>query len=385
LKKGNRDCFCFEPNKDLSGLNLFLTRRCNLNCSYCFVDKTKPKDLSSLVLVSAIKFIQQCSQISSKRMHVGYIGGEPLLNWKLFREITIKLQEINQAPEIGFTTNGTLVSQEKVEFIKQRNLRVVLSFDGDITSMDDRRFINGNSSYSAVHKGMELLLSNNVPFLVQLTITPFNVSEFYLNVRHIVSLGITKLIFGFGAELDWNNISLNLLSDNLSKTFQFYKAIYRNHNNVILKYVDDEILSYLLTQTQNERIKQVCPMANEVFAIDVDGKIYPCQAFVNFSEWTIGDVFLGFDARKRRLISSLHNDDLIPCQNCKLLKYCRKCPRNNYVINGSPFLMEGLFCFLGKITYSLVEDFVKTMIKEQNLRFLNEYGELVEQWEIKIN
>lgn len=366
-------------------MNLFLTRRCNLKCSYCFVDKSNAMDLSPAVITSSLDFIYKCSEISSKRIHVGYIGGEPLLNWNLFREVTIKLQEFNNPPEIGFTTNGTLISPEKIEFIKKRNLRVVLSFDGDITSMEDRCFINGNTSYSAVHKGIELLLANNISFLVQLTITPFNVSDFYQNVRHIISLGISKLIFGFAAELQWNNASLNMLSENLSKVFQCYKTIYRNDYNLIFKYIDDEILSYLLALTENKRINQVCPMANEVFAIDVDGKLYPCQAFVNYNEWSIGDVFSGFDVRKRRLISSMHNDDLLPCQNCQLLKYCRKCPRNNYIINGSPFLMEGLYCFLGKATYSLVEDFVTTMIREENRRFYNEYGGLIELWEIKIH
>lgn len=379
-----KDYNSFEPNKDIAGLNIFLTRRCNLRCSYCFVDKSNAKDISPFVLASAIDFIHKCSLISSKKIHVGYIGGEPLLNWRIFKEVTLKLQQLNTPIEIGFTTNGTLITQEKIEFIKERNLRIVLSFDGEISTMSDRLFINGKASYFDVHKGLELLLSNDVSFLVQLTITPFNVPNLFDNVKHLISLGITKLIFGFAAELEWRESSLIYLKNNMINIFQYYLYIYRNQFNVIFKYIDDEILSYILTQTNKARISQVCPMGNEVFAIDVDGAIYPCQAFVSSNEWKIGDVFTGFNVQKRILIASLHNNQLMPCQNCKLLKFCRKCPKNNYFINGTPFIMEGFSCFLGKLIYSLVQNFVDTMYRERNMRFLNEYGELIKQWNLYI-
>lgn len=385
LKKNQlKDYNSFEPNKDIAGLNIFLTRRCNLRCSYCFVDKTNAKDISPIVLASAIEFIHKCSLISSRKIHVGYIGGEPLLNWGLFREATLKIQKLNAPIDIGFTTNGTLITQDKIEFIKDRNLRVVLSFDGEISTMSDRLFINGKASYFKVHKGLESLLTNDVPFLVQLTVTPFNVSNLFENVKHLIGLGITKLIFGFAAELEWQESSLIFLKSNMNNIFQYYKYIYRNQFNVIFKYIDDEILSYILTLTNKARISQVCPMGNEIFAIDVDGAIYPCQAFVSSKEWNLGDVFTGFNVQKRILIASLHNNMLKPCQNCKLLKFCRKCPKNNYFINGTPFLMEGFSCFIGKLIYSLAQDFVVTMNRERNLRFLNEYGGLIKQWNLNI-
>lgn len=368
---------------DIAGVNIFLTRRCNLRCTYCFVDKSKGKDITSSILESSIEFINLCAQKSEKKIHVGYIGGEPLLNWQLFQNTTNKLKALSTPVDIGFTTNGTLINFEKVEFIKQNNIRVVLSFDGDITSMHDRLFFNGKPSYQAVHKGVELLLSNDIPFFVQLTITPFNVTDFYYNVKHLVNLGITKLIFGFGIELDWKQTSLLSLSKNLSEVFHFYKTIYRNQYDVTLKYLNDEILSYILSQSEHPRIKQVCPMANEVFAIDVDGTIYPCQALVNNPEWSIGNVLTGFNDKKRRLAASIHNENMLPCKSCKLMKFCRKCPRSNYLINGTPFIVDGFSCYLGKLMYTLIKDFVKTMVKEKNLRFLSEYGALIEQWELK--
>jgi|GEM_PF-5597985 len=368
---------------EIAGMNLFLTRKCNLRCSYCFVDKSHAMDLSSINAAKAIDFIVECGQKTSRIMHIGYIGGEPLTNWSLFKDITIRLRSSGTPFNIGFTTNGTLLNPARLEFIKENNLRVVLSFDGDVTAMNDRRLANGEPSYPKVRQALKLLEEGNIPFLVQLTITPHNASSFYNNIRHLLDLGVIRFIFGFALEMEWDNSSANALMDNLAQVFNFYAAIYQEGKDVTIKYIEDEILSYLFVRSGRLRSGPVCEMAREVFAIDVDGTIYPCQALVNYPEWRIGHIDTGFDIPRQALISSVRNDCIDPCSHCNLISFCRKCPRSNWLINGDPYKMESLSCLLGRTVFALVGEFVKARIIEGNQRFLAEYGDLIKKWILK--
>ncbi len=370
--------------KNLAGLNLFLTRKCNLRCSYCFVDKSKAKHLPHSVCDQAVRFINACAENSEKRMHVGYIGGEPLINWELFKYVTHELKSMPRAVDIGFTTNGTLLDEEKIDFITENNLRMVFSFDGDVTAMNDRIMANGVPSYNYVKRGVELLLARQVPFLVQLTITPNNAGSLYANLIHLIGLGIRKFIFGFAVEMAWDEQTTRQLGENLLQTFSLYQQIYQKNLDINFKYIGDEIMSYMLVKAKKQRISQACPLGKDVFAVDVDGSIYPCQALINYPEWSIGHVSRGFQDARRTLVSSIRNDMIQPCSGCELKAFCRKCPRSNQMVNGDPFQMEGFSCLLGRTTFDLVDKFVRVMLQEKNPRFANEYGDLISQWNLQL-
>ncbi len=375
---------CHMP-QDFAGANLFLTRKCNLNCWYCFVDKSNARDLADETLDKAVEFIVACARASSKPMHVSYIGGEPLLNWDLFKSVTGRFKRLLPSLNLGFTTNGTLLTDEKLRYIAENNLRIVTSFDGDINAMHDRPIKGGKSSFYQVRKGIETLVSNGVSFNVQMTVTPTNVKNYYQNVVYLIELGVKKIIFGFGLDLNWSRKDLLTLKENLTNIFLLYRTIYRENYDIKIKYIDDEILSYLLTQSDMPRVTQACPMGKEIFAVDVDGYIYPCQALVNYQEWSIGNVWEGFDQKAVMLISSIKNDAMIPCQNCELKKFCRKCPRSNYLFKKDPYHMEKFSCFLGQTTYYLVEDFVQTLYGEDNPRLKDEIKGLVDVCKIPLS
>lgn len=365
----------------IAGVNLFLTRSCNLRCRYCFVEKRTGQFDRALVPAVA-HFLRDSCEDATHGTHVGYIGGEPMVAWPLFREVTAALRSGGAAPNIGMTTNGTLLDPERIRFLRENDIRVVLSFDGDLTSMQDRVFCDGRPSYKAVRRGMDMLMEAGIPFLVQMTITPANAASLCTNIRHLAELGARRIIFGFCLEGAWTPGAANSLAASLAAIFSLCKTIYRENRDLDLKYVRDETLSFLLARSGRSRIREACPMGSRVCAIDIDGTIYPCQALVNYPEWRIGHVATGIDPLRQDALSTLANDEMQPCTACDLRMFCRKCPRSNYLTAGDPFRTDRFSCFLGKTTFALVRDFVRTMIEEHNRRFLAEVGGLIQQWRI---
>lgn len=106
-----------------------LTRRCNLNCKYCYENKGI-EDLSfeniKLVIDSEIKAKNKISTIS-------FYGGEPLIRKDLIYQIVdyIKSQKRKTKFFFNMTTNGTLLDEEFIAFAKKNEfLHIAYSFDG---------------------------------------------------------------------------------------------------------------------------------------------------------------------------------------------------------------------------------------------------------------
>lgn len=104
-----------------------LGQECNLKCKYCFRELTKGK--IPIELNDLMKWYLQ--NISSDWCRaVVFSGGEPLIYWNRILEVISYLK-----PNIGkcILTNGTLLTQEKVDYINKNNIEVSLSYDGRMT------------------------------------------------------------------------------------------------------------------------------------------------------------------------------------------------------------------------------------------------------------
>lgn len=155
-----------------------ITSSCNLNCPYCFA-QTKEGDstFKNYTEVDVEKLIQRLYTINKGATTLLiFFCGEPLLNFKLIK------YAVNYINRNGFrenfcysiTTNGTLITREVAEFLKEHQFAILLSMDGYENEFNYRKFRNGKSSVSKVLKNIELLKTFDVPFEIRATITSDN-------------------------------------------------------------------------------------------------------------------------------------------------------------------------------------------------------------------
>lgn len=115
-------------------LDLYITKVCNLNCEYCYVDVTKTEKWSfSVASIERINLLKYDS--------IKFFWWEPLLKWKLIKKIIQLVKEKNK--EISFTivTNGVLLTEEKVNYALENDIHFVVSIhDGG------RKHIHSNLS-----------------------------------------------------------------------------------------------------------------------------------------------------------------------------------------------------------------------------------------------
>jgi len=90
---------------------------------------------------------------------MSFFGGEPLLNYELIQHVIQYAKR--QAAKVGktyrfaMTTNGTMLSVERISFLRREGVTVAVSFDG-VKDLQDRNrpFKDGGGSYDAVRENV---------------------------------------------------------------------------------------------------------------------------------------------------------------------------------------------------------------------------------------
>ena len=114
-------------------LLLSLTRRCGLNCRYCFMDRErKPADISPKTLARALRLLFASSK---KSLSLQLFGGEPALVPDLvFKAVRLGRRmetKTGKSLEISLTTNLLGWTEDMLRFLAAERVGVLASLDGD--------------------------------------------------------------------------------------------------------------------------------------------------------------------------------------------------------------------------------------------------------------
>jgi uncharacterized protein len=184
-----------EGSFPLQRIVLNLTNQCNLACGYCYeysedkISKTagKPKYMDQQVAESAIDMLLHESA-ARPSIHVTFFGGETLMNFPLLRSSVEyakkRCGEAGKKVEFSLTTNGSLLTEQIVEFLSDNQIGVTVSIDGDKELNDKMRvFHDGRGSYDIIVPKIRMLLkrhrSNSIGARVTLSAGVSHVRRIY--------------------------------------------------------------------------------------------------------------------------------------------------------------------------------------------------------------
>ncbi len=159
--------------------------RCNLNCSYCYVYnkgneswRDRPAFMADDVFDASVARIHRyCRTSGQPSVMISFHGGEPcLMGVERFAARCRQLRrDLGQHLHVRLIlqTNGTLLDDEWAEVIKDCNVEVGLSVDGDESVHDANRVDHGRrGSYKRVCRGLAALHDAGVPFSILSVIQP---------------------------------------------------------------------------------------------------------------------------------------------------------------------------------------------------------------------
>jgi sulfatase maturation enzyme AslB (radical SAM superfamily) len=157
------------------------------------------------------------------RSEIHFYGGEPLLAFDLIRR-TVRAVETKKGGyrkiRFGLTTNGSLITDDILRFIRDHRFRLMVSFDGLAQDRGRRR-----GSFGTLVPSLERLLSiPAVKVETNSVFTPSTVRHLSGSIRLIHELGVEDIHLAFSNLAPWPEPALAALSRELGAVRRFAGA-----------------------------------------------------------------------------------------------------------------------------------------------------------------
>ncbi|MGF0040087.1 thioether cross-link-forming SCIFF peptide maturase [Peptoniphilaceae bacterium SGI.131] len=335
-----------KENPEIKALCLHVAHTCNLSCEYCFAKQGtyhgENAIMSFEVAKRAIDFLIENSG-NRKNLEVDFFGGEPLINWKVVKDVVAYARSIEKDHNKNFrftlTTNGVLLDDEVIEFANREMHNVVLSLDGRKESNDRFRVdINGRGSYDRIVPNFKKLVESrgDKSYYIRGTYTHYN-RDFTEDVFHMADLGFREL--SMEPVVAAGDSPAALTDEDLPFLFDQYEILAKE----MLRREEEgrpfNFYHYTINLQSGPCIyKRIagCGSGTEYMAVTPTGDLFPCHQFVNDKEKCLGNVFDGItrnDLRNEFGACNIYTRD--ECQDCWAKLYCAGgCPANAYHARG---------------------------------------------------
>jgi uncharacterized protein len=245
------------------------------------------------------------------------------------------------------TTNGTLLDDEAIGFIREHFDSIAVSLDGEAAVNDQERcFRQGNGSvHSLVLESLAHLRTAGVPFSLRATLTPHNALFVLSSARHLAALGPVSLrMVPDFADDGWTSTTLRALTKGFGGLHQ--DALERSLNGG--EPLGAEALYPLLENRIHGRTRErPCEVGKAILAVAADGSVYPCDHFVGYPEYCMGWVHAqdfpgaGFERVQLRLEERITRSRTA-CRGCSAKAFCGgRCPATTVSDSAS----KAAFCY----------------------------------------
>ena len=123
---------------DIGMLYITMGLKCNFHCKYCHQNTIrKIAGIPDCTPDKAEKLLEMLKARQIKTRGIGIWGGEPLVYWKAMKALIPGLREMFPDTIINFPTNGSLLDEEKLAFLRKYHIGFYISYDGRITNRDE--------------------------------------------------------------------------------------------------------------------------------------------------------------------------------------------------------------------------------------------------------
>lgn len=317
---------------------------CNLACDYCFyLNKTELfSEESKHRMNEAIlqELMRQLLQQGTQQLSIAWQGGEPTLMGVDFFRKAVEFQKQYAAGKIignALQTNGLLIDDRWIAFLRGNNFLVGLSIDGPQHIHDDyRKDRSGRGSWERVADAAVLMLENEVAVNALSTVNAYSVNfpdEIYdylkaLGFRYMQFIPIVETSED-GSGVAPFSVAPRDYGEFLKQLFDRWLADFQNGEpTTSIRYFESLFYRYVNMQPPDCILMERC---GTYVVVEHNGDVYACDFFVE-PAWKLGNIL------EDRLIDLLNSprQRAFGNQKAELPKKCRDCPWFSFCFGGCP-------------------------------------------------
>ena len=340
-------------NNELFHIIFNITDDCNLRCDYCKysgnysgVKILQNKVMPDNIIDKSIALIKKYYK-NQKTLMIGFYGGEPLLEYKKIKYIIERFKNTYKKVRFSLSTNGMLLSDEKIRFFEKNNVSVKISIDGPENIHNRyRKTKKEMPSFSTIEKKLNIIreqfesyYKNKIGFLVTLA-PPYQIPDIISYLEKIVTLN-NPVIFNFVdpfdtsffEQFDQDENELTKKKQLIQLREEYFYALKTNDRSIRKKLLDDLFGKNYLQMEE----RSIFPLrSNVVFPnaacfpgldrlyISTDGQLYMCEKV--YESLRIGDVFNGFNLNLiKNVINKYCRIVEKVCLECWAYRLCQTC------------------------------------------------------------
>lgn len=325
-------------------IDLYVTRRCNLNCIYCFADskyignKIKGDSCNEMHIDRIKNLIDQIANLEIKK--VTLTGGEPTLRPDLAEIIHHFI--INNI-EVFLATNAYSISDKQAQELRAAGLREVqVKLDAANSKTQDK--LSGvRGSYEKLIKGIETLKKYSFKVSIVAVVTSLNIKEIPEVIKTCADLsvdevdpriyapGIWALSGRGGVYLSPSSNSIKWLEKKIGMLQKRYQGVMK---------ISSLDTSNFIKKKETEM--PLCAGLISSCTILENGLVVPCELLADFSnEFIIGDansetlIDIWNSEKAERWVSRKSPKVEEPCISCNEFGRCKGgCPWKSMVTYG---------------------------------------------------
>lgn len=367
INEENEDKQLFERCLDnisspsISNAYIVVTENCNFNCKYCFISQAVQegktmKVMSEDVARNAARLLQHTYEKKQTPYDktITFYGGEPLMNFKaiqyFFDEIHRIIEDNKYWPsdvKYALITNGSLIDEEKLAFLKNERVALSISYDVNLTS-SQRIAKNGQDSNQIVYEKIKMCQHFGYPFSLSVTISEEMLKYQKLIIRELIALKPATIAF-------------NMLIP--SKQLQLEDEYYENATTFMIEsfktlreegIFEDRMMRKVHAFEENKMfLYDCCASGGNQYVIEPNGRIGICHGYLNnlkfFSDNVVNPNF-DFTQNKDFLYWKKRSPIYMEqCQDCKCIGICGGgCPYAADYMYGSIYSLDTRFCIHAK-------------------------------------
>ena len=351
---------------------IHLTDKCNMKCKYCYQEKTE-RELSFENIKKLIDYIVENDK--SKNVALSFYGGEPLLKFDVIKDmidyINSKKKNINFV--YSMTTNGTLINDKIIKFLKDNNFVFIqYSIDGMKEAHDKNRILqNGQGTFDAVKSNAEKVLNNVRDVIANKVITKNNLKTLSQDIKYLFDTGFKNIYMLMDYDADWTDEDLPILKEELIKVSNVYADEIMKENNVEISLFDEKIKTYI---NESHNCNDDCKMGMHTINVGADGNFYPCMQFVGDSKFIIGNCAEGIDIQARLNLLKSAKKEMSVCEECAIRRRCKHtCPCKNYSLTGDINGLSPIVCEFERIIIEVSDQMAEKLYKAGSKMFIQKY------------
>ncbi len=322
--------------KHLSFLIKPASSLCNMRCRYCFYAdvsdhrQVKSYGMMSEETVKALLF--RVKEAAPDEVTFAFQGGEPTLaGLGFFQTFVAAVKEALPRVTVHYSiqTNGILLDDAFVAFLKEHAFLVGLSLDGDKDLHNYlRKGAKGEDTFSKVlaayRRLREALVDVNILTVITAPLAKKAAKLWQFYRKH--GMEFVQCIPCLDAldETDRPDFALTprLYEQFLNDFFALWAKALQKHDYVSVRLFDN-----LIRQVAGETPEMcgMCGRCSPQFVIEADGSVYPCDFYVldefscgNIHENTLDEI-LKSEAMQRFLSPLLEK----ACADCRFSRFCR--------------------------------------------------------------